>query len=157
MRELELKDIQIKSQEQMINRRNKELDEYKSKNYNINDANRTFSSKNNISQNNYYQIATENDYNRDSLGRERNLNLTNSNNLFNANQVYINRELNMTKNSKLEEETSQQINLNILFKKNYENIRNTIRGGHQNPNVQDYTVSDNDNYDKQRECKINTN
>ena len=31
MRELELKDIQIKSQEQMINRRNKELDEYKSK------------------------------------------------------------------------------------------------------------------------------
>ena len=49
------------------------------------------------------------------------------------------------------------INVNILFKKNYENIRNTIRGGHQNPNVQDYTVSDNDNYDKQRECKINTN
>ena len=63
----------------------------------------------------------------------------------------------MTKNSKLEEETSQQINVNILFKKNYENIRNTIRGGHQNPNVQDYTVSDNDNYDKHRECKINTN
>ena len=32
LREIELKDIQIKSQEQMINRRNKELEDYKNKN-----------------------------------------------------------------------------------------------------------------------------
>jgi hypothetical protein len=43
MRELELKDIQISSQEQMINRRNRELDELKNKStYNVTNTEKSF-------------------------------------------------------------------------------------------------------------------
>ena len=106
MRELELKDIQIKSQEQMINRRNKELDEFKSKTINFASGNRTLTS-----QNNFYVNTTENDQNRESLGRDRNPNLMNNNQFLNSIPTLINRELDLTKNSKFEEEMSHQFNV----------------------------------------------
>lgn len=105
LREIELKDIQINSQEQMINRRNKELEEMKLKN-NSNLANRSINNKNNQTQNNYYLTTTENELFKESLGRERNyLNMTNNENRYTNNQTFKNQSFESNKFSRKAEET----------------------------------------------------
>jgi len=78
MKELELKDIQIKSQEQMISRRNKEIDEFKSKSY-------------------YSYHTTENDY-KDSINKERMNTFSNYN--YTQPQAIRNQTIDSNKNSK---------------------------------------------------------
>ncbi len=105
LREIELKDIQINSQEQMINRRNKELEEMKLKNYS-NLANRSLNNKNNQTQNNYYLTTTDNELFKESLGRERNyLNMTNNENRYTNNQTFKNQSFDSNKFSRKAEET----------------------------------------------------
>lgn len=105
LREIELKDIQINSQEQMINRRNKELEEFRIK-FNTNIANRSLTNKNNQTQNNYYLTTTDNELFKESLGRERNyLNITNNDNRYTNNQAFKNQSFDSNKFSKKYEET----------------------------------------------------